>query len=256
MADPAGRATGAGGRRGGARTGRAQRRAAAAPAAPDAGGRRRETPGPAALAAASIPSARDRAKAETRAALVEAALAEFAARGLDAPSLDAICARAGFTRGAFYVHFRDRDELVTAVMDHAFGAFLDAIIATGADAHDLERTVRRYGDATQALVKLRRSPAPPLAAGVPLHRILEACERTPALRARFVALLGDAAERVARTAAAGQRSGTVRDDVPPETVGRILVTLALGFLAAVDVGAPIDAAGARDAVLALLAPAR
>ncbi|HSJ98414.1 MAG TPA: TetR family transcriptional regulator, partial [Myxococcota bacterium] len=100
-------------------------------------------------------SARERAKAETREALVQAALAEFAAQGLDAPSLDTICARAGFTRGAFYVHFRDRDELVASVMDRAFGAFLDAMVPTGAEAHDLERTVRRYADATAGLLQLR-----------------------------------------------------------------------------------------------------
>lgn len=203
-------------------------------------------------------SARDRAKAETREALVQAALAEFAAHGLDAPSLDAICARAGFTRGAFYVHFRDRDELVTAVMERAFGAFLDAIVPTGAEAHDLERTVRRYADATIGLLQLRERsgrPGAPGAAGVPLHRILEACARAPALRARFVALLGEAGERVARTAAAGQRGRAVRADVPPETIGSLLVTIALGVLATIDAGGAIDAAATRDAVLALLAPA-
>ena len=50
-------------------------------------------------------------KQETREALISAALAEFAEHGFDAPSLDAICARAGYTRGAFYVHFRDRSDL-------------------------------------------------------------------------------------------------------------------------------------------------
>ncbi|MEB2343794.1 MAG: TetR family transcriptional regulator [Deltaproteobacteria bacterium] len=202
-------------------------------------------------------SARDRAKAETREALVQAALAEFAAHGLDAPSLDAICARAGFTRGAFYVHFRDRDELVVAVMDRAFGAFLDAIVPSGTEPRDLERTVRRYADATIGLLQLRertgRAGAPG-AAGVPLHRILEACARAPALRARFVALLGQAAERVARTAAAGQRGGAVRSDVPPAAIGSLLVAIALGYLATIDAGAPVDAPAARDAVLALLAP--
>lgn len=199
-------------------------------------------------------SARDRAKAETRAALVEAALAEFAARGLDAPSLDAICARAGFTRGAFYVHFRDRDELVTAVVDRALGAFLDAIIATGDGARDLERTVRRYADAIDGIMKLRRRTDSPLPAGIPLHRMLDACERSLALRERFVALLTEAGQRVARTAAAGQRGDAVRTDVPAERIGAILVPLALGFVAAVELGAPVDPIAARDALLTLLAP--
>ncbi|HVH04632.1 MAG TPA: TetR family transcriptional regulator, partial [Myxococcota bacterium] len=76
-----------------------------------------------AVAPAESPkSARELAKQETREALVQAAIAEFAEKGLDLPSLDAICARAGFTRGAFYVHFRDREELLGAVMERALGA--------------------------------------------------------------------------------------------------------------------------------------
>jgi AcrR family transcriptional regulator len=203
-------------------------------------------------------SVRERTKAETREALIDAAAAEFGARGLDAPSLDAICARAGFTRGAFYVHFRDREDLVAAMMQRVLGGFLDAIIATGEEAHDLERTVRRFEDAVSFITQLRdasprrRSPVP---GGVPFHSILEACERSAAIRERFVALLREAAERVAKTAAAGQVAATVRRDVSAEALGSLLVTLALGFVASVEVGAPFDAAAARSLVLALLSPA-
>lgn len=204
-------------------------------------------------------SPRDRAKAETRQALIDAALAEFAARGLDAPSLDAICARAGYTRGAFYVHFRDREDLVAAVMERALGAFLDAIIATGEAAHDLERTVRRFEEAVGGIAHRRAGaralPGLPLPDAVPFHRILEACGRSVPIRERFVGLLREAGERVAKTAAIGQGAGTVRGDVPAEALGVLLVTLALGFVASVEVGLPFDAASARGAVLALLAPA-
>ncbi|HKA30465.1 MAG TPA: TetR/AcrR family transcriptional regulator, partial [Candidatus Binatia bacterium] len=77
------------------------------------------------------PGARELAKQETRDALIAAGLEAFAEHGLDVPSLDAICSRAGFTRGAFYVHFKDRDDFVVAVMEHVLGGFLDAVIATG-----------------------------------------------------------------------------------------------------------------------------
>src|SRR5262252_1452795 len=50
----------------------------------------------------------------TREALIQAGIELFAEKGLDAPSLDEICDRAGYTRGAFYVHFADRDEFVVA----------------------------------------------------------------------------------------------------------------------------------------------
>jgi len=199
---------------------------------------------------------RERSKDATRRALIEAAVAEFSERGLDAPSLDAICSRAGFTRGAFYVHFHDREELVVAVVERALGAFFDAIIATGDGPHDLERTVRRFEEAVVGISALRlpgRSgrDAP---AGVPLHRLLEACERSPALRAQLVRLLREAMERVAKTAGAGQAAATVRADVDAAALATLLVTLALGFMAALDAGLPFDAPAARRAVLALLAP--
>src|SRR5262245_31791802 len=89
-------------------------------------------------------SARAGGKRETREALILAGIAELAEKGLDEPSLDAICARAGFTRGAFYVHFEDRDDFIAAVMERVLGGLLDAIIATGSREHDLAQTVTRF----------------------------------------------------------------------------------------------------------------
>ena len=210
-----------------------------------------------ALEPAERASLRERAKAETREALIDAAAAEFGSRGLDAPSLDAICARAGFTRGAFYVHFRDREHLVAAVMQRALGRFLDAIIATGEEPHDLERTVRRFEEAVAGIAQLRGARSrgsSPVSGGVPFHRILEASDRSAAVRKRFVALLSEAAARVAKTAAAGQAAATVRPDVSADALGALLVTLAFGFVVSVEVGIPFDAAGARSLVLALVKP--
>ena len=79
--------------------------------------RAKKQPTPAALS-------RDASKRETREALIGAALELFAAEGLDGPSLDAICERAGYTRGAFYVHFPDRDALLVAAMEKVGESFL------------------------------------------------------------------------------------------------------------------------------------
>ena len=114
---------------------------------------------------------------------------EFAEKGLDLPSLDAICARAGFTRGAFYVHFRDREELVAAVMERVLDAVLDAVIGTEGAAHDLATTVERFvavarrsASRTWDAGEPRRSGVLP--AGVPFHQILAACQRDEPTRAR------------------------------------------------------------------------
>src|SRR5436305_14505388 len=54
------------------------------------------------------PRSRAETKQATREALIEAGIDEFARNGLDV-GIEAICERAGLTRGAFHFHFADRD---------------------------------------------------------------------------------------------------------------------------------------------------
>jgi AcrR family transcriptional regulator len=56
-------------------------------------------------------------RARTRAALVAAAGALIAERGMQELSLEGVAARAGMSRGAFYGNFADRDELFMAVLE-------------------------------------------------------------------------------------------------------------------------------------------
>lgn len=53
----------------------------------------------------------------TRRRLIEAAINEFAARGIDATSVEQLCEAAGFTRGAFYSNFATKDDLCLAIME-------------------------------------------------------------------------------------------------------------------------------------------
>lgn len=52
-----------------------------------------------------------RRREATRQKLLDAAAQVFAEVGLDAASVEAVCERAGFTRGAFYSNFETKDEL-------------------------------------------------------------------------------------------------------------------------------------------------
>ncbi|MGP3534488.1 TetR/AcrR family transcriptional regulator [Microbacterium sp. RD1] len=52
-----------------------------------------------------------RRREATRQRLLDAAAAVFAEVGLDATSVEAVCERAGFTRGAFYSNFASKEEL-------------------------------------------------------------------------------------------------------------------------------------------------
>lgn len=193
-------------------------------------------------------------KEETREALLLAGLAEFSERGFDAPSLDSICARAGYTRGAFYVHFRDREEFVVAAMERVLGPFLDAVVARGEEAHDLARTIERFVAALAAMAQLVRTsePAPPPRIP-PLHRLLDACERSPRLAERFAWIVSEAMARVEKSSRRGQGEGEVRCDVDSAQLGAVLVSLALGAIVAMELGLALDLQAAGKTVLALVA---
>src|SRR6478609_1371282 len=64
------------------------------------------------MAEPEVPAATaTRSRERTRRKLLDAAAQVFAEVGLDAASVEAVCDRAGFTRGAFYSNFDSKDEL-------------------------------------------------------------------------------------------------------------------------------------------------
>jgi TetR/AcrR family transcriptional regulator, transcriptional repressor for nem operon len=189
---------------------------------------------------------RDASKQETRDALIAAATLEFADKGIETASLDAICARAGFTRGAFYVHFKDREDLLVAVVDRFLTAVFDQVIAG-----DLEKTIAQYVARIVA-----RAPEVGGRGKWRFHHTLEACMRSPVLRARYTALQREAMERVKKAARAGQSAGVVRGDVPAGAIAEILVILTLGLSAMVELEIPFDLAGGARALRTLLRPPR
>ena len=187
---------------------------------------------------------RAESKEATREALVSAALMLFAEHGLDAPSLDDICARAGYTRGAFYVHFADRDALIEAAMERVGHAFIAALITT---EDDLPAIARRF---TAALA----SGAYPLTrrGGVRPYQLLDACARSPAIRKRYVALVNETIDRLADATARAQRMKRVRVDADPKAIGFLLVTAVIGVHTLLDLDVPIDVKHGADALLKLL----
>lgn len=185
---------------------------------------------------------REDAKQRSREALIEAGLALIAQEGLDGPSLDAICARAGYTRGAFYIHFEDRDDFLIAVMDRAGGQLLDAVIGVG-----LATTVQRFVAAlASGLYPLTRR------GGVRPYQLYDACARSPAIRARYVELIRSSIERLTDVVAADQTAGALADDVAAADVAALLLALAIGAQTMIDLELPLDYAALARATLALV----
>jgi TetR/AcrR family transcriptional repressor of nem operon len=196
---------------------------------------------------------RAQAKEASRDALVQAACALFAEQGFDGPSLDAVCARAGFTRGAFYVHFPDREALIAAAMERWLAGWVRTIEVTGDPGGDLARSVQGF---IRAVGEARAGRGDPeRAEGIrQLGRLLAGAQRSERARTRLVEVLSGARRLLTVVVAAGQRAGTVRADVPPDGLAAMLVSTVLGVLTAVEVDADWPLAAAEEAALALLRP--
>ncbi len=188
-----------------------------------------------------------RPKPETREALIAAGMELFAKHGLDKPSLDDICEHAGFTRGAFYVHFEDRDSFLVAVMDKVGGTIVEELLAAGSGG--LAEAVQRF-IAASASGKYPLMPA----GGIRPHQLLDACARSPVLRERYLQLVRLSASRIADLVREGQKNGMLRADLDPARASMLLMAVVVGLQTMADLGVETDLGPLGADILGLLMP--
>jgi AcrR family transcriptional regulator len=75
---------------------------------------------------------RVRPPAIRRQQLVEAAIAVFSAKGLQATSVDEIVSQAGVAKGTFYLYFATKDDIVTAIAERLVEGVAERIEAAAA----------------------------------------------------------------------------------------------------------------------------
>lgn len=80
-----------------------------------------------------VESTATRSRENTRRKLLDAAALVFAEVGLAAASVEAVCDRAGFTRGAFYSNFDSKDELFLELAGHVTRQRVAAVTARVAE---------------------------------------------------------------------------------------------------------------------------
>jgi AcrR family transcriptional regulator len=97
---------------------------------------------------------REQSQARTRARLLDAAAYVFGEKGFAAASLDEIAQRAGYSRGAVYSNFQDKDDLFLALLEQSSNQMvtdLEEMVASITTIDDLVEGMRRFGR--------RRSPS-------------------------------------------------------------------------------------------------
>ncbi|QQM67442.1 TetR/AcrR family transcriptional regulator [Actinomyces weissii] len=165
-------------------------------------------------AAAAAPSSR---RARTQRLLLEAGLQLIAEQGIGATSVGDVCARAGFSRGAFYSNFRDMDHFVGRLAEEQWAAMAEFVRSAVAVAlPDGSRTSR---PSEQEVAASAASLADRLLQAMPVSReshllqsefaafIVRDAARAPALKAGYEAFKDSLREQlVSGLAAIGRRT--------------------------------------------------
>ncbi len=136
----------------------------------------------------------DRRRELTRNALVEAAAEVFAHRGFEGSSLEEIAVVAGFTRGAIYSNFGNKDELMLAVVDRYNQTLVDAFSQSLAEGRDTSKEEMTVSAAALWRDLIRRDPN---LTALNLEFRVRAL-RDPGFRGRLLDLQKQNTERIAR----------------------------------------------------------
>jgi AcrR family transcriptional regulator len=96
---------------------------------------------------------RKQRQAETRRCLMDSAAKLFAKRGLQQASIEELADDAGYTKGAFYANFKNKEELFLAMLDERFAERVEQIerVIRGEGTED-EKAVRA-GDEFAAVLR-------------------------------------------------------------------------------------------------------
>jgi TetR/AcrR family transcriptional repressor of nem operon len=192
-----------------------------------------------------MPRTREETKQATRVALIHAGITEFAHHGFEV-SLDQISARAKLTRGAFYVHFADRDAFIVAVMQHVLGGFVTALTGPAASL-DLATSIRLFIAAVRA-----RAPVVTGGAGLRFHHVLEACRRSKAIGNTYRGVIALARSTLVAAITRDRAAGKIRDDRDPDGLADLMIAIALGMLAVNELDLPVDLDRLEAAMLGVL----
>ncbi|MZD04681.1 TetR family transcriptional regulator [Streptomyces sp. SID5785] len=159
-----------------------------------------------------------RRRARTRQRLLDAAFEVFAREGFGRTTVEQVCDRAGFTRGAFYSNFSSLDELFLALWEERSARMLDDLRAAlaGVGARGPEAGVRAAVDATppdEAWYRITAEFTAHALRTPGLRRVMAARERAirEALLPVFVASLDRLGRRVPDEEALGDALVAVHD---------------------------------------------
>ncbi|MCL6595115.1 MAG: TetR family transcriptional regulator [Firmicutes bacterium] len=146
--------------------------------------------------------------------ILAAALAEFARHGYQGARMQAIAAAAGVADGTLYLYFRNKRDLLAAVVRAGMGEYMAR----------LEERLAGSADGVEELGRLVRFHLEYLAERPELARVAEVELRQPdpAIRAAVREAIGPFVQRIDAVLARGRREGRFRADVDARVARRMV----------------------------------
>lgn len=173
---------------------------------------------------------------DTRTALVLAAIEEFSEKGYHAASVNSICARAGFSRGAFYFYFTSKEELLQEAMRAVLTEFYDDIAVTVGTREFLTNLGKIVTKRLETGAVDRPPPDVRFFGPLPFHRMIAACDEFGDVRSIFSQLEGGAHRNLVKAIRREQKEERTRTDISASRLGEMLIVLGIGMAAAAELG--------------------
>lgn len=165
-----------------------------------------------------------RSRENTRARLLDAAAEVFAEVGLDAASVEAVCDRAGFTRGAFYSNFESKDELFLELAARVTSGRVEAVKARVGALESAAELTLLSADPLQLVEQVLDIEGDDRLGILLMSEIRNHALRDPELAAAYLKQDEEMVRSVTHIITDIVRAGLLKLRVPPEQVARMMLT--------------------------------
>jgi len=180
-----------------------------------------------------------RRREETRRKLLDAALPVFARNGFERATVDEIVREAGFSKGAFYVHFEAKEDLFWAMLEERISRQQEAFLQSLDENRTVEENIQALLTTVFAIFR-RDQQWSALFIEFAAH-----ASRNDKVRERLASMYHNWRSFTVETLKEGRAMGRVRSDIDIEFVATVMIALIEGMLMqarlAPDVLRPEDA---------------
>jgi len=197
---------------------------------------------------AAEPTVKKRRRGETRQKLLDAALPVFARSGFERATVDEIVREAGFSKGAFYVHFDAKEDLFWAMLEERIARQQESFLQSLDEKRTVEENIQALLTTIFAIFR-RDQQWSALFMEFAAH-----ASRNEKVRKRLASMYHNWRSFTVETLTEGRAMGRVRRDIDIEFVATVMIALIEGMLTqarlAPDVVRPEDAVGPLSQLIA------